>query len=349
MAPKTSKRKPTIMDLMEAMNDSSNVIKRVRVGNAASTTARDSSGSTLTTHLLFPPMASLLPAPLIPSLATADPLLDEEQAKDKAETGDADGIETVDAELLLEILKPSSHLPAGTFITRCPLCPDPDMNMENEWWTTPLHLQHLIMMYTMLDRNSKTRRFRKRGGKADHSLYHSKSYFDDDAKYARFLKKAAKKKFNEPIPDCDNVKVVTQLTGLATHSMAVTAQRTRQMLMEPSVGATCSYLTAHELVIALAQLEDHMLEFRQLSHVHEDHVAEWSRQNLIPQENPKGSNTWTDVYHCSEKEPAPTVASVLESIAQAEGGGISLAIPKVGLDLEVYWRRAFEVEEIRQV
>ncbi|KAK1222232.1 hypothetical protein PQX77_014926 [Marasmius sp. AFHP31] len=85
------------------------------------------------------------------------------------------------------------HLPAETFITWCPSCPDPNMNMENEWWTTPLHLRHLIMMYMTLDRNSKTRRFRKRGGEADHSLYHGKSYFDDDAEYARFLKKAAKK------------------------------------------------------------------------------------------------------------------------------------------------------------
>ncbi|KAK1215332.1 hypothetical protein PQX77_022057 [Marasmius sp. AFHP31] len=98
MAPKTSKCKPTIVDLMEAMNNSSNLIKRVCVGNAALTTARDGSGSTLTTHLLLLPMASLLPAPLITPLATADPLLNEEQAKDKAETGDGDGIETVDAE-----------------------------------------------------------------------------------------------------------------------------------------------------------------------------------------------------------------------------------------------------------
>ncbi|KAK1215331.1 hypothetical protein PQX77_022056 [Marasmius sp. AFHP31] len=130
------------------------------------------------------------------------------------------------------------------------------MNMENKWWTTPLHLQHLIMMYTTLDGNSKTRWFWKRGGEADHSLYHGKSYFDDDAEYARFLKKAAKKKFDEPIPDCDNVKVVTQLTNLATHGMAIMGtvnhqcshvfimgvtdmfSSEKQMLMEPSVGAT---------------------------------------------------------------------------------------------------------------
>ncbi|KAK1234580.1 hypothetical protein PQX77_002214 [Marasmius sp. AFHP31] len=98
MAPKTSKHKPTIADLMDTMDDSSNVIKRVCVGNAASTTARDGSGSTLTTHPLLMPMASPLPAPLILPLATADPLYDEEQAKDKAETGDGDGIGAVDAE-----------------------------------------------------------------------------------------------------------------------------------------------------------------------------------------------------------------------------------------------------------
>ncbi|KAK1235929.1 hypothetical protein PQX77_000828 [Marasmius sp. AFHP31] len=388
------------------------------------------------------------------------------------------------------------HLPAGTFVTRCPSCPDPDMNMGVNWHETPQHLRHLNMMYTTLDGNSKTRRFRKGGGK-DHSLYHGQSYFDDNKAYAKFLKKAGKLKFDEPIPDCDNVKAVSKLTELAAHGMAVTGTVNHQcshvFIMgvtdmygsenqanvdaafsrgytlyayedkkikystshrnlvphKQSYDAECAYavnqlvrfasfkylsgqrefvnhlergipvfhltghkvrtckvifalfyqwcnghftgegaeqpwpflnkvatfscqagpghrhdlhiayyndhnrkkvvnlayLTARELVVAASQLEDHMYEFQQLSWVHKDSVAVWSRQDMIPKET-KGS--WIDPHHRTQSEKAPTVASVLESIARADGGGVSLAIPKVGLDIETYWRKAFEAEDIRE-
>ncbi|KAK1216119.1 hypothetical protein PQX77_021265 [Marasmius sp. AFHP31] len=109
-----------------------------------------------------------------------------------------------------------------------------------------------------------------------------------------------------------------------------------------------SYLTARELVIALAQLEDNMLVFRQMSAVHHKSVAEWSRQDLVPRENPRVPGSWTDAYHRPEKEHAPSVTAVLESIAQQEGGGISLSIPKIGIDLEVYWTSAFKAKDLRE-
>ena len=69
------------------------------------------------------------------------------------------------------------------------------MNMENGWWNTPAYLRHLNMMYTMLDGNSKTRRFQKTGGE-DHSPYNGKGYFPDVKEYVKFLKKTAKHKLN---------------------------------------------------------------------------------------------------------------------------------------------------------
>ncbi|KAL0058817.1 hypothetical protein AAF712_014485 [Marasmius tenuissimus] len=114
------------------------------------------------------------------------------------------------------------HLPPNTFVTCCPACLDPDMNMEEGWWRTPQHLRHLTMMYTMLDGDSKTCRFQKRGGDGDYSLYRGQAYYPDDEHYAEFLREAAKKKMAEPIPDCDNIKSVARLTELAAHGMAVT-------------------------------------------------------------------------------------------------------------------------------
>ncbi|KAL0058723.1 hypothetical protein AAF712_014576 [Marasmius tenuissimus] len=105
-----------------------------------------------------------------------------------------------------------------------------------------------------------------------------------------------------------------------------------------------AYLTARELVIAAAQFEDHMSEFQQLLLVHEDSVAKWSRQDMVPKEK---NGLWIDPHHQPEGAKAPTVASLLEDIAHADGGGISFAIPKIGLDIEAYWQKAFEAEDIQ--
>ncbi|KAL0057491.1 hypothetical protein AAF712_015868 [Marasmius tenuissimus] len=120
------------------------------------------------------------------------------------------------------------HLPPETLITRCPACPDPDMNMVNGWWETPEYLRHLNMMYTMLDGNCKTHRFHKRGNKGDHLIYQVNSYYDNNYKYSKYLLKVKKKKLAEPVPDCDSVKVIAQLTDLATHGMAVTGMVNHQ-------------------------------------------------------------------------------------------------------------------------
>ncbi|KAL0062922.1 hypothetical protein AAF712_010184 [Marasmius tenuissimus] len=391
------------------------------------------------------------------------------------------------------------HLPPNTFVTRCPACPDPDMNMEEGWWRTPQHLRHLTMMYTTLDGNSKTRRFRKRGGDGDYSLYRGQAYYPDDERYAEFLREAAKKKMAEPIPDCDNIKSVARLTELAAHGMAVTGtvnhqcshvfimgvtdmfssenqanvdaafsrgytlygyeddkisastSRRKDVPHKQSYDAECAYavnqlirfatfdylggqrefvqhlergipvvhltghkvllckilfalfyhwcnghftgegaeqawpymnrvatyscqagpghrhdlhivhyndynrkktinlayLIARELVVAAAQLETHMLLFQQLSLVHDDEVAEWSLQDLVPHENPKVAGSWSSAYHRSEGEMAPSVAMVLESFAGQGGSGITL--PNIGLDVEIYWRKALEVEDTREL
>ncbi|KAK1221489.1 hypothetical protein PQX77_015723, partial [Marasmius sp. AFHP31] len=94
--------------------------------------------------------------------------------------------------------------------------------MEESWSETPKFLRHLIMMYTTLDGNCKTRRFQKQGDKFDFSLYKGRSYFPPNNEYSEFLEQAKKKKLVEPVPDCDSVKVITCLTDTATHGMAVT-------------------------------------------------------------------------------------------------------------------------------
>ncbi|KAL0564850.1 hypothetical protein V5O48_017186 [Marasmius crinis-equi] len=390
------------------------------------------------------------------------------------------------------------HLPTGTFVVRCPTCPDPDMNMEEAWWKT--EPWHLNMMYTTLDGNSKTRRFLKKGGEGDVSLYDGKSYFPPDAEYARFLQRVKEKKMDEPTPDCDNVKVVSRLTDLATHGMAVTGtvnhqcshvfimgvtdmfasenqanvdaalsrgyslygyddknakdstshrrdvphkqtydaechyavnqnvrfatfsylRGLRKLVLQLERGIpvlhltghklllckilfalfyhwcnghftgegaeqawpelnrvgtyTCqmkcghrhdvliihyndwnhkkivnlAYIIARELVIAAAQLEDQMMIFREQSWVFQEHAAAWSRQELVPRPNPDVEKSWIDAYHRPEKGLVPSIDSVLDSIAQQDGGGIALSIPGIGKDLQVYWRRAFEAEDIRE-
>ncbi|KAK1216835.1 hypothetical protein PQX77_020526 [Marasmius sp. AFHP31] len=392
------------------------------------------------------------------------------------------------------------HLPPDTFVTRCPACPDPDVNMVDGWWKTPLWLRHLNMFYTTLDGNCKTHRFQKKGDYGDCSLYKGQSYYGNDNIYNAFLKKAGKKKLAEPVPDCDSMKVITRLTDLATHGMAVTGtvnhqcshifimgvtdmyssenqanvdaafsrgywlygynnekinksathhkevphkqmynaeyayavnqvirfhtfcylwrhrkfvtrlerdipvvhitghkllvckillalfyhwcnshftretaeqawpflNRVAHFSCQAGAGhrhdihivhiddhnlkklANLAYLIAWELVIAAAQLEDNMTVFRQLSWVHQAEVAAWSQQDMVPRENPNVPGSWLDVYHRPEKELAPSVAAVLESITHQAGGGISLALPNVGLDLNIYWERAFEAEEIQE-
>ncbi|KAL0569928.1 hypothetical protein V5O48_012031 [Marasmius crinis-equi] len=393
------------------------------------------------------------------------------------------------------------HLPSGSMVVRCPTCSDPDMNMEDRWWeTTPEWLRHLVMVYTTLDGNSKTRRFRKKGGENDVSLYEGKAQFPPNDAYAKFLKKAKKSKRVEPTPDCDSVKVVTRLTDLATHGMAVTGTVNHQCSHLFIMGATdmfgsenqanvdaafsrgytlygyedkkikqstshrgqvphkqtydaeCQYainqnlrfdefkhlkphhefvtslergipvvhLTGHlvilckvlfalfyhwcnghftgegaelnwpelnrvgtftcqmlwghrqdvlianyndinfkklinqayrlarDIVIAASQLEDNMIVFQRESAVYIDKVSEWSRQDLIPRPNPEVKGSWMSAYHRVERSKVPSIDSVLRSIAEQEGGGINLAIPGVGKDLDIYWRRAFEAEEIRE-
>ncbi|KAL0564926.1 hypothetical protein V5O48_017109 [Marasmius crinis-equi] len=379
------------------------------------------------------------------------------------------------------------HLLPGTFVVRCPSCSDPDMNMEDGWWKTPCWLRHLNMMYTTLDGNSKTRRFAK--GKGDEVfLYGGKAQFPPSDEYAAFLKRAKEKNIAEPTPDCDSVKVVSRLTDLATHSMAVTGTvnhqcshifimgvtdmyasenqanvdaafsrgyslygyedkkiedsttHRKEVPHKQTYDAECAYavnqnirfkkfkylkgqrdfvprlkrgipvvhlvghilaicrmlfalfyhwcnghfmgetaeqawpelnkagtytcqmktghrldvliaaynnwnqkkivnlayIIARELAIAALQMEDHMYLFQQSS---------W---NLVPRLNPEVKDSWIDTYHQPEKGQVPTVESILRSIAQQDGGGISLAIPLVGVDLDVSWCRAFEAEDIRE-
>ncbi|KAL0565319.1 hypothetical protein V5O48_016704 [Marasmius crinis-equi] len=420
------------------------------------------------------------------------------------------------------------HLPSGSMIVRCPTCSDPDMNMEDRWWeTTPEWLRHLVMVYTTLDGNSKTHRFCKKGGENDVSLYEGKAQFPPNDEYMKFLEKAKKSKRIEPMPDCDSVKVVTRLTDLVTHGMAVTGTVNHQCSHVFIMGATdmfgsekyvsihselhereahiyyhlsqanvdaafsrgyflygrgevrghqkphgvpradpyrgqvphkqtydaeCQYainqnlhfdelkhlkphrkfvtglergipvvhLTGHlvilckvlfalfyhwcnghftgegaelnwpelnrvgtftcqmlwghrqdvlianyndinfkklinqvyrlarDIVIAAAQLEDNMIVFQRESAVYTDKVAEWSCQDLIPHPNPEVKGSWMSAYHRVERSHVPSIDSILRSIAGQEGGGIELAIPGVGKDLDIYWRRAFEAEEIRE-
>ncbi|KAL0563058.1 hypothetical protein V5O48_019020, partial [Marasmius crinis-equi] len=375
------------------------------------------------------------------------------------------------------------------------------MNMEEFWWeTTPEWLRHLVMMYTTLDGNSKTRRFAKKGGERDVSLYDGKAQFPSNGAYVKFLERAKKSKIVEPAIDCDSVKVVTRLTDLATHGMAVTGTVNHQCshvfimgvtdmfasenqanvdaafsrgyslygyedkkikdseshrgevphkqtydaecqyainqnirfdtfkylhplrefvrclergipvvhltghlvllckvlfaifyhwcngrftgkgaeLAWPELNRagtfTCqmswahrhdvliaiyndmnfkklisqAYRTARDIVISATQLDDNMVVFQQLSWVYHDKVAEWSCQDLAPQQNSQVQKSWTSAYHRPERVQVPSIDSVLRSIAEQEGGGIELAIPGVGKDLDIYWRRVFEAEDIHE-
>ncbi|KAL0569419.1 hypothetical protein V5O48_012546 [Marasmius crinis-equi] len=109
-----------------------------------------------------------------------------------------------------------------------------------------------------------------------------------------------------------------------------------------------AYTLAWGLVIAASQLEDHMELLQQESAVHSDKVSQWSREVMVPCENPKAPGSWIDSYHRPERDINPSADSLLQSIVRQKGRGIELAIPDAGIDVEVYWRRAFEAEDIRE-
>ncbi|KAK1220519.1 hypothetical protein PQX77_016710 [Marasmius sp. AFHP31] len=259
--------------------------------------------------------------------------------------------------------------------------------MVDSWWKTPPWLRHLSMFYTTLDRNCKTCHFQKKGDYRDRSLYKGQSYYNNNNIYNAFLKKAGKKKLAEPVPDCDInhqcshvfIMGVTDMYG-SENQANVDAAFSRGYWLYGYNDEKINKSTTHRKEVPHKQMYNaecaYAMNQAGAGHCHNIHIVHIDDHNckklanlayLIASlgftkprsphghsriwfcgRNPDIPGSWLDVYHHPEKELAPSVAAVLESITHQEGGGISLALPNVGLDLNIYWERAFEAEEIRE-
>ncbi|KAL0578352.1 hypothetical protein V5O48_003630 [Marasmius crinis-equi] len=100
------------------------------------------------------------------------------------------------------------HYPKNSCVLRCADCLDPLVNMPAGWQHIPAHLRHLTMIFTTLNGNMHANQFLKNNDPLDFTLFDGNSYFPETRAYADFLKEAKKHKSDEPLPDCNHVKVI---------------------------------------------------------------------------------------------------------------------------------------------
>ncbi|KAL0572000.1 hypothetical protein V5O48_009966 [Marasmius crinis-equi] len=76
------------------------------------------------------------------------------------------------------------------------------------WKDFPAHMRHLLTVYTTLNGNMRAIQFLKNNDPLDFTLYSGTSFYPEKWAYDAFLKEARKHKADEPIPDCNHVKVI---------------------------------------------------------------------------------------------------------------------------------------------
>ncbi|THU89240.1 hypothetical protein K435DRAFT_821464 [Dendrothele bispora CBS 962.96] len=103
--------------------------------------------------------------------------------------------------------------PPGFLLVPCPACPDPGLNMDGEWWRSPLFLS---------DGNHQINQFSKNTNPFDQSLYEGCSYFPEARRYNEFLHSLGCISAEECAAACNHIKVINLQGRLQNQNCALT-------------------------------------------------------------------------------------------------------------------------------
>ncbi|CAA7263853.1 unnamed protein product [Cyclocybe aegerita] len=101
------------------------------------------------------------------------------------------------------------HQPKGNLIVFCPSCPEPGLNMEENWQEMPDELKHLHQTQLTANGNFHANRYTKNSGPDDYSLFDGLAYYPSEAEFQAYLKTIPKKDPNEKI-ECFTVKAASK-------------------------------------------------------------------------------------------------------------------------------------------
>ncbi|KAK0468813.1 hypothetical protein IW261DRAFT_1345797 [Armillaria novae-zelandiae] len=128
--------------------------------------------------------------------------------KTRGRLGQLHGIDTV-----------LTHRPPGNLIVFCPICPEPDFNLEPGWQTTSPEFKHINQQNLALDGNFHQNKTIKNSDPDNISLFEGKAYFPKDAAYKAYLKTT---KPTQEKSVCNYLKVVNNQNKRKFKSLEVT-------------------------------------------------------------------------------------------------------------------------------
>ncbi|KAK0211996.1 hypothetical protein IW262DRAFT_1467410 [Armillaria fumosa] len=128
--------------------------------------------------------------------------------KTRGRLGQLHGIDTV-----------LTHRPLGNLIVFCPVCPEPDFNLEPGWQTTSPEFKHINQQNIALDGNFHQNKTIKNSDPDNISLFEGKAYFPKDAAYKAYLKTT---KPTQEKSVCNYLKVVNNQNKRKFKSLEVT-------------------------------------------------------------------------------------------------------------------------------
>ncbi|KAK0477811.1 hypothetical protein IW261DRAFT_1565594 [Armillaria novae-zelandiae] len=128
--------------------------------------------------------------------------------KTRGRLGQLHGIDTV-----------LTHRPPGNLIVFCPVCPEPDFNLEPGWQTTSPEFKHINQQNLALDGNFHQNKTIKNSDPDNISLFEGKAYFPKDAAYKVYLKTT---KPTQEKSVCNYLKVVNNQNKRKFKSLEVT-------------------------------------------------------------------------------------------------------------------------------
>ncbi|KAK0471224.1 hypothetical protein IW261DRAFT_1344719 [Armillaria novae-zelandiae] len=112
-----------------------------------------------------------------------------------------------------------THQPPGNLIVFCPVCPEPDFNLEPGWQTTSPKFKHINQQNLALDGNFHQNKTIKNNDPDNISLFEGKVYFPKDAAYKAYLKTT---KPTQEKSVCNYLKVVNNQNEWKFKSLEVT-------------------------------------------------------------------------------------------------------------------------------
>ncbi|KAK0476510.1 hypothetical protein IW261DRAFT_1567207 [Armillaria novae-zelandiae] len=112
-----------------------------------------------------------------------------------------------------------THRPPGNLIVFCPVCPEPDFNLEPGWQTTSPEFKHINQQNLALDGNFHQKKTIKNSDPDNISLFEGKAYFPKDAAYKAYLKTT---KPTQEKSVCNYLKVINNQNKRKFKSLEVT-------------------------------------------------------------------------------------------------------------------------------